>query len=118
MLRGKRVFAFAGIGNPLKFFRTLRENGIEVVREKSFADHHMFSAAELNEMAAESEREALTLVTTEKDWARLRQAPAAEKSSPEMMPLPVTLVFDEPERLRDLISRRLFEARSRNLRTR
>ena len=118
VLRGKRVFAFAGIGNPLKFFRTLRENGIEVVREKSFADHHMFSAAELNEMAAESEREALTLVTTEKDWARLRQAPAAEKSSPEMMPLPVTLVFDEPERLRDLISRRLFEARSRNLRTR
>jgi len=115
-LRGKRVFAFAGIGDPPKFFRTLRESGIEVVRERSFADHHMFSTAEVNEMAAESEHEALTLVTTEKDWVRLRLMPGEEKSSPEIVPLPVTLVFAEVERLRGLISSSLFEARSRKRR--
>ena len=115
-LRGKRVFAFAGIGDPPKFFRTLRESGIEVVRERSFADHHMFSTAEVNEMAAESEHEALTLVTTEKDWVRLRLMPGEEKSSPEIVPLPVTLVFAEVESLRGLISSSLFEARSRKRR--
>ena len=43
-LDGKRVFAFAGIGDPGRFFRTLRTARIEVVRERAFADHHPFAA--------------------------------------------------------------------------
>src|SRR5437879_5570747 len=39
-LRGKRALAFAGIADPQRFFRTLRANGIEIVRERAFADHH------------------------------------------------------------------------------
>src|SRR4051794_20617613 len=42
-LRGKRVLAFAGIGDPQRFFRTLRASGIDVRSEKAFADHHPFS---------------------------------------------------------------------------
>src|SRR4051794_16613973 len=42
-LRGKRVLAFAGIGDPRRFFRTLRASGVEVRSEKAFADHHPFS---------------------------------------------------------------------------
>ena len=66
------MLAFAGIGDPARFFRTLRASGIEVVRERAFADHHPFSQGEIEALIAEARREALTLVTTEKDLARLR----------------------------------------------
>ncbi len=44
--RGQTVHAVAGIGHPLRFFRTLREQGIEVIPHP-FADHHRFSAGDL-----------------------------------------------------------------------
>src|SRR2546427_6302548 len=46
-LRGKAPLAFAGIGDPDRFFRTLRASGIDVVRERAFADHHPFSKSEV-----------------------------------------------------------------------
>jgi len=58
--RGRSVHAVAGIGNPDRFFATLRLLGIEVV-EHAFADHHRFGPADLN---FGDERD---IVMTEKD---------------------------------------------------
>lgn len=44
---GETVVAVAGIGNPERFFSTLRQAGIQVI-ERLFPDHHRFSAADLN----------------------------------------------------------------------
>ncbi|HEY3787095.1 MAG TPA: tetraacyldisaccharide 4'-kinase [Steroidobacteraceae bacterium] len=44
--RGRRVHAVAGIGNPERFFRGLRQRGIDVV-EHPFDDHHAFVASDL-----------------------------------------------------------------------
>ncbi len=44
---GQRVHAVAGIGNPARFFATLRDAGIDVV-EHRFADHHAYSAGDLD----------------------------------------------------------------------
>ena len=71
-LSGKRVLAFAGIGDPARFFNTLRANGVDVVRERAFADHHPYSQGEIENLIDEARRDALTPVTTEKDLARLR----------------------------------------------
>jgi tetraacyldisaccharide 4'-kinase len=44
--RGQRVHAAAAIGNPQRFFDSLRAAGITPI-EHSFADHHDFAAADL-----------------------------------------------------------------------
>jgi len=111
MLRGKRVLAFAGIGDPQRFFRTLRANGIEVVRERAFADHHPFSEGEIETLIMEAKRDVLTLVTTEKDLARLRPAGELPHWAQDIVPFPVKLEFDSAVKLRRFISERLFHAR-------
>jgi tetraacyldisaccharide 4'-kinase len=117
-LRGKRVLAFAGIGDPDRFFRTLRTSGIEIVRERAFADHHPFSQAEIETLIAEARRDALTLVTTEKDLARLRNAEGLPGWAKDIVPFVVTLEFDSAIELRRFVSERLFQARGKNFRDR
>jgi tetraacyldisaccharide 4'-kinase len=114
-LVGKRVFAFAGIGDPERFFRSLHASGIEVARTRPFADHHMFSQEETAALAADAQREQLTLVTTEKDLARLR----GRKDVPDgIVPFAIQLEFDEPAKLKQLISDHLYKARERRFASR
>ncbi|OCK62209.1 tetraacyldisaccharide 4'-kinase [Bradyrhizobium sp. LMTR 3] len=105
-LRGKRVLAFAGIGDPVRFFNTLRSSDINVVRQQAFADHHPYSQTEIEGLITEAERDGLALVTTEKDLARLRDRQ-------HIVPFAVTLEFDDPARLRKFVADRLFKARER-----
>ena len=44
-LKGQRVTAVAGIGNPERFFALLRQAGLHV-DERPYPDHHAFTAAE------------------------------------------------------------------------
>ena len=71
-LRGRPFLAFCGIGRPVKFFDTLREAGIAVVKTRSFPDHHAFSDADALSLLTEAKALNAGLVTTEKDHARLR----------------------------------------------
>ncbi len=43
---GRRLHALAGIGNPTRFFDTLRRHGLDIV-EHPLADHHAFRASDL-----------------------------------------------------------------------
>jgi tetraacyldisaccharide 4'-kinase len=116
-LTGRRALAFAGIGDPARFFRTLRASGIEVVREQAFADHHRFSQNEIEALIAEAKRDALSLVTTEKDLARLRRAgEGLPHWAREIVPFAVKLEFDDAARLRKFVSERLFAARDKKYR--
>ena len=115
-LRGKRVLAFAGIGDPARFFRTLRGSKIEVVVERAFPDHHAFSQNEIESLIAEAKRDSLTLVTTEKDLARLRQAAGLPCWAKDIVPFKVTLEFEEMARLRTFVTDRLFRARDQKFR--
>ena len=115
-LRGKRVLAFAGIGDPARFFNTLRTSGIEVVKGRAFADHHPFMESEIEDLAAEAKRDALTLVTTEKDLARLRGGEGMQPWAQGIVPFKVTLEFEDVAKLRRFLADRLFRAREKKFR--
>jgi tetraacyldisaccharide 4'-kinase len=68
-LRGRRVFLFAGIARPDSFVETVRGLGAEIAGTRWFRDHHPFSARELSQLRAQAM--GATLVTTEKDLARI-----------------------------------------------
>ncbi|KJC44890.1 tetraacyldisaccharide 4'-kinase [Bradyrhizobium sp. LTSP885] len=110
-LNGKRVLAFAGIGDPTRFFNTLRASGLEVVRGKAFADHHAFTKGEIEDLVAEAARDGLTLVTTEKDLARLRGADGVPAWAQAIVPFAVTLQFEDTAALRRFVTDQLFKAR-------
>ncbi|HLL52512.1 MAG TPA: tetraacyldisaccharide 4'-kinase [Myxococcaceae bacterium] len=70
-LRGRRVLALAGLARPASFLRTLQGLGVTVPVNRFFADHHAYSAAELEEVKAAASQSDLLIITTEKDWMRL-----------------------------------------------
>ncbi|WP_298255474.1 tetraacyldisaccharide 4'-kinase [Bradyrhizobium sp.] len=115
-LRGQRVLAFAGIGDPDRFFRTLRGYGVEVVRERAFADHHPFAQSEIEPLVLEAKRNGWTVVTTEKDLARLGVGGKLPPWAEGVLPFPVKLEFDSASALRKFVSDRLFRARDQQFR--
>jgi tetraacyldisaccharide 4'-kinase len=96
-LKGKKALAFAGIGNPDKFFATLDRAGIETRIRRGFADHHRYGAGDAATLIAEAERFDLQLVTTEKDLARLHGEAALTPLAERAHALPVALQVEEAE---------------------
>ena len=66
---GTRVVAFCGVGNPGAFFEQVRRAGYEVVFERSFPDHHVYSQNEIDSLLHAG---AEALITTAKDAVKLR----------------------------------------------
>ncbi|MBS0530528.1 MAG: tetraacyldisaccharide 4'-kinase [Proteobacteria bacterium] len=110
-LRGRRVLAFAGIGDPARFFRSLRASSIDVVAERPFADHQPFSQSDIAELRTAAKRDNLTLVTTEKDLARLRNIETLAAFAQAVIPFAVTLAFDDEPTLRSFLTDRIGRGR-------
>jgi tetraacyldisaccharide 4'-kinase len=102
-LKGRKVLAFAGIGDPDKFFATLAEAGIAVAERVSFADHHRYTAAEARALLARADAESPMPITTEKDLVRLSGNRRLATLAARTNPLPVRLVIEEPDAFRDMV---------------
>jgi len=69
-LKGKRVLALAGIGNPHYFTYLLRTHGIPVTEELILPDHHHYTAADARRLAAYLRR-VDCIITTAKDGCKM-----------------------------------------------
>ncbi len=104
-LTGKRVLAFAGIGDPEKFFATVAAAGIAAARRAAFPDHHRFTAEEAASLVMQAEHDGLELLTTEKDHARMSGDAGLAALAERAHVLPVTLAFDKPDELKALLAK-------------
>ena len=68
-LKGKKICAFAGIGNPLNFFELLKENNLNLISTFSYPDHHDYSYTEIENIFKRFND--CVLLTTEKDYCRI-----------------------------------------------
>ena len=97
------MLAFAGIGNPEKFFMTLEEAGVTVAERKSFDDHHRYTAAEAETLTSRADAAGLILMTTDKDHVRFGGDAALAKLAARASVLPVRLIVDEQDQFRQLV---------------
>jgi tetraacyldisaccharide 4'-kinase len=98
-LAGERLLAFAGIGRPEKFFASLRALGADLVSTRAFADHHLFSAAELDRLRRDAERLGARPITTAKDIVRV---PPLQRAGIEILEIEIS--WPDPDALDRLVS--------------
>ncbi|WP_025031543.1 tetraacyldisaccharide 4'-kinase [Nitratireductor aquibiodomus] len=97
-IKGGRFLAFAGIGNPKKFFDSVTGAGGAVVEGKSFPDHHPYDDDDARDLIAAAEKGELQLITTEKDLVRLRGGSEALSAlADHCRVLQVEAAFDAPD---------------------
>src|SRR5256712_9655384 len=84
-LKGERVLAVSGIGNPESFRRLLSDAGAIVVDHCVFPDHHAYSVDDLQRVRSAAEQGGVArIVTTEKDAVKLAQLDEVKKRKVEM----------------------------------
>jgi tetraacyldisaccharide 4'-kinase len=98
-LAGSRLWAFAGIGRPAKFFATVRALGAELAGTRAFPDHHPYRTREIEQLRNDAERVRARLITTAKDILRI---PPAIRGGIEI--LEVEVAWRDPALLDELVS--------------
>jgi len=114
-LKGKRVFAFAGIADPQKFFSDLLSAGADIVKQQAFGDHHHYHEDEIRDIIDRAESQDLRLVSTSKDICRLTGLGKwPQKLIEKTDNIEIELVFENPEFVRRIISNAIESAEQRN----
>jgi tetraacyldisaccharide-1-P 4'-kinase len=97
-LKGQRLFAFCGIGNPEAFFRQIETSGGKVVGTSRFADHHPYTADELSDLLAKASAAGADIaLTTEKDWVKIGPMVKHLPEHPPILRVGVSMVIQNGE---------------------
>ena len=112
-LRGKRVLAFAGIGDPRRFFKTLQASGIDVVRQSGVCRSSCVFESRDRRPGRGSNARRIDAGDDGKGSCAVAQRRALPDWAKHIVPFAVTLEFDDAARLRKFVADRLFKAREK-----
>ncbi len=71
-IKNEKLLAFCGLANSNKFYETLKENGFNVTSTKSFPDHYEYKNEDIDKLILEANKLKLKLITTEKDYVKIK----------------------------------------------
>ena len=103
-LKGKKIFAFCGIGNPDAFFSTIKGLGANLIGSKVYNDHHHYTDDCLGDIYEQAQYLNSDLIlTTQKDWTKIASLASIKNDMPFAY-LAIELKFtDREDKLRRLI---------------
>ena len=93
-----KLYAFAGIGRPNKFFEALKRDGGNLVEGLGYADHHAYKDTDMMDLIELSREYEAQLITTEKDFVRI-----PESFRKHVTPWPVHVQFEDELTVRRLL---------------
>ena len=102
------VAAFCGIARPDQFFQGLESAGVRLASRTTFADHHRYTADDLDHIATEAGKAGATaLLTTEKDRIRLGALAATLPASLPLKTVQLRIEIENEPASIDWLIRRL-----------
>lgn len=90
-IKASRYIAFAGIGNPEKFFFTLKENNYNVIKTVFYPDHYSYKLKDVEHLSYIAKQENAKLITTLKDGVKL---PIEFKEKVEILEIELSIDSD------------------------
>lgn len=93
-----KLYAFAGIGRPNKFFDALLREGAELVESRPYTNHYAYKETDMKDLLELSREYEAKLITTEKDYVRI--PPPYKK---HIHPWPVSVIFEDELNLRRIL---------------
>mgnify|MGYP006387833191 CR=1 FL=1 len=97
----QKYYAFAGIGNPERFFDLLKTNGFNLVKTKTFPDHYFYKNEDIEILEKETGKLLASLITTSKDYVKIQ-------NKANIKCLDVELKIKDEEKLMELIYAKLY----------
>ena len=73
--KNEKYLVFSGIGNHNTFVTMLKNNNFNIARDIEFPDHYNYSKNDLDKIIKTSNENKLKILTTEKDFLRLKTKP-------------------------------------------
>ena len=96
------IIAFAGIGNPQKFYNSLKECGFNLLETYDFPDHHYYSETELQNLINLAQQQNALLYTTSKDFVKI--PPQLQQ---HFKVLEISIEWQTPQDLTDFILKQI-----------
>lgn len=100
-LEDMSVVVFSGLANNVQFQQSVALHGAVIAEAISYRDHHVYTDDEVQDLLVRARGHNATLLTTEKDWVKIRRD--------DVGVLEVEMSIDRPEALLGEIRSRIYE---------